>query len=200
MIMHEMVGCATHTRIHRLGRRCAEHTLHIGRRAAWCGAVVVLALVFSKDAAAQRLVLNLNPDWKFVKADPGGAQQPSFDDKGWANVSAPHTYNDIDTFDDWSIAGHRGEQNQWSGRTWHRKSLTPPESFQGKKVYLEFEAVRQVAEVYLNGRLLGVSKTGFAPFGFDLTPYLKFDGVNVLAVMCDNRFMVDEGVPVSRGS
>ena len=51
--------------------------------------------------------------------------------------------------------------------------------------------MRQVAEVYLNGKLLGVSKTGFTPFGFDLTPHLKFDGPNVLAVMCDNRFMKD---------
>jgi len=43
----------------------------------------------------------------------------------------------------------------------------------------------------LNGELLGVSKSGFIPFGFDLTPHLRFDGTNVLAVMCDNRFMKD---------
>ena len=61
----------------------------------------------------------------------------------------------------------------------------------GKKVYIEFEAVRQVAEVYLNGKLLGTSKTGFIPFGFDLTPYVQFGKPNVLAVMCDNRFMKD---------
>jgi beta-galactosidase len=36
-----------------------------------------------------------------------------------------------------------------------------------------------------------VCKTGFTPFGFDLTPYLRFEGPNVLAVMCDNRFMKD---------
>ena len=59
----------------------------------------------------------------------------------------------------------------------------------GKKIYIEFEAVRQVAEVYLNGHLLGVCKNGFVPFGFDLTPYVNFGATNVLAVMCDNRFM-----------
>ena len=52
-----------------------------------------------------------------------------------------------------------------------------------------------MAEVYLNGELLGVSKTGFTPFGFDLTPHLKFGGPNVLAVMCDNRFMKDPNDP-----
>ena len=142
-------------------------------------------------ASAQRVTLNFNPDWKFIKEDPAGAEAPAFNDSSWTNVSAPHTYNDTDTFDDWSIRGHHGEQNQWGGRTWYRKTFTLPPSDQGKKIYVEFEAVRQVAEVYLNGKLLGTSKTGFIPFGFDLTPYVQFGKSNVLAVMCDNRFMKD---------
>ncbi len=62
----------------------------------------------------------------------------------------------------------------------------------GRDVSIEFEAVRQVAEVYLNGHYLGACKNGFVPFGFDLTPYLEFGKPNVLAVMCDNRFMVSD--------
>lgn len=144
------------------------------------------------EARETRRILNFNPDWKFTKSDPSGAATVDFDDRAWSIVSAPHTYNDTDTFDDWSIPGHRGEQNQWGGRTWYRKSFKLPESFRGKKVFVEFEGVRQVAEVYLNGKLLGVSKTGFTPFAFDLTPYLKFgNAVNVIAVMCDNRFAKD---------
>ncbi len=141
--------------------------------------------------ASERITFNFNPDWKFIKADPQGASQPECDDRGWTNVSAPHTFNDGDTFDDWCLSGHRGEQNQWSGRTWYRKTFRAPPSFKGKKVFIEFEAVRQVAEVYLNGKLLGTCKTGFTPFGFDLTAGLRFDQPNVLAVMCDNRFMKD---------
>src|SRR5258708_28398439 len=155
------------------------------------GALLAGVLCLAFTAAAQRVTLNFNPDWKFIKDDPAGAQAVVFNDSGWTNVSAPHTYNDTDTFDDWSIRGHHGEQNQWGGRTWYRKTFTVPQSFQGKKVYLEFEAVRQVAEVYLNGKLLGTSKTGFVPFGFDLTPYLQFGKPNCLAVMCDIRFMKD---------
>src|SRR5262249_4114135 len=135
--------------------------------------------------------LNFNPDWKFVKADPPGASAKDFADTGWVTVSAPHTYNDTDTFDDWSLSGHRGEQNQWSGRTWYRKTFTLPKSYAGKKVFVEFEGARHVVEVYMNGKLLGISKSGFTPFGFDLTPHLQFGAPNVLAVMCDNRFMKD---------
>lgn len=138
-----------------------------------------------------RVVINFNPDWKFVKADPAGAEAPGFDDAAWTTVSAPHTFNDTDTFDNWSLPGHRGEQEQWSGRTWYRKFFDAPAAWQGKRIFIEFEAVRQVAEVYLNGVKLGTAKGGFTPFGFDLTPHLKIGAPNILAVMADNRFMKD---------
>ena len=155
-------------------------------------ALLLLALsCHSAASAAGRETLNFNPDWRFVREDPAGAQRPEFDDATWAAVSAPHTYNDVDTFDDWSLSGHRGEQNQWGGRTWYRKSFNVPAAWKGKRVYVEFEGVRHVAEVYLNGKLLGTSKTGFVPFGFDLTPPLKVGAANELAVMADNRFVKD---------
>ncbi|MGH7951634.1 MAG: sugar-binding domain-containing protein [Limisphaerales bacterium] len=142
--------------------------------------------------AAERLTLNFNPGWKFIKADPAGAQQPDFNDAGWTTISTPHTFNDVDTFDNRSPGRMLGETNQWSGRTWYRKTFALPESARGKKIYIEFEAVRQVAEVYLNGHFLGTCKNGFIPFGFDLTPYIQFGKPNVLAVMCDNSFMISQ--------
>ncbi len=152
---------------------------------------LLFVLLAGLALADGRQTINFNPDWKFVKADPAGAEAPGFDDATWATVSAPHTYNDTDTFDNWSLPGHRGEQEQWSGRTWYRKTFTAPAGWQDRKVFIEFEAVRQVAEVYLNGKLLGTAKGGFTPFGFDLTPHLKLGAANVLAVMADNRFMKD---------
>jgi beta-galactosidase len=151
----------------------------------------LLSLAASVACATGRQTINFNPNWKFLKADPVGAQAPGFDDAAWTTVSTPHTFNDTDTFDNWSTPGHRGEQMQWSGRTWYRKTFTAPKEWAGKKVFIEFEAVRQVAEVYLNGELLGTAKGGFTPFGFDLTPLLKIGAPNVLAVMADNRFMKD---------
>ncbi len=106
-----------------------------------------------------------------------------------------HAFNDTDAFDDCSLPGRSGEQYQWSGRTSHRKTFTLPASAQGKKACIEFEAARQLAEVYLNGTLLGVSKTGFTPFGFDLTPGLRLDEPNLLAVKCDNPLTRDPLTP-----
>jgi len=169
---------------------CRRDRRRIAVGFAVCSCVLLLAVI--NAAAADRTILNFNPDWRFIKADPAGAETLGFDDRAWAIVSTPHTYNDTDTFDNWSTPGHRGEQIQWAGRTWYRKTFTLPEALRGKRVFIEFEGVRQIAEVYLNGHRLGVSKTGFTPFGFDLTPHVRFGGTaNVLAVMCDNRFMKD---------
>src|SRR5581483_4056383 len=96
----------------------------------------------TSTAGGGRLTLNFNPDWRFVKDDPAGAQAPTFDDHAWMRVSAPHTYNDVDTFDNWSTPGHRGEQIQWGGRTWYRKTFVAPAAWKGKKVFIEFEAAR----------------------------------------------------------
>lgn len=149
-----------------------------------------LALV-SCSAFASRSVVEFGAAWRFVKADPAGAAQPAFDDTTWQTVTLPHTFNDTDTFDNWSLPGHRGEQEQWSGRTWYRKTFVADAAWRGRKVFIEFEAARQVAEVFLNGARLGTAKSGFAPFGFDLTPHLRFDAPNVLAVCVDNRFQRD---------
>lgn len=148
---------------------------------------IAVAVAFSANAD-DRQVLNFNPDWKFLKANPTNAQLPKFDDRKWTTVSTPHTYNDTDTFDDFALPGLRGETNQWGGKTWYRKTFDAPRDWRGKKVYIEFDAVRQVAQVYLNGHYLGACKNGFLPFGFDLTPYLQIGRPNVLAVMCDNQF------------
>jgi beta-galactosidase len=148
-----------------------------------------VALAVASAHAEGCLTLSFNPGWKFIKTDPAGASARDFNDSEWTNVSAPHTFNDTDAFGEWSPLGHIGQTNQWTGRTWYRKSFNLPEGYQGRRVYLEFEAVRQVAEVYLNGQPLGTNRTGFIPFGFDLTPHLRFgDFTNVLAVMADNRF------------
>jgi beta-galactosidase len=137
------------------------------------------------QTTAQRK-LNLNANWRFLRDDVAGADSSSFDDRSWAVVSCPHTWNDMDTFDNFGSGGHQGESDLWQGTAWYRKEFSLGPSDQGKRVYIEFEGVRQIADVYINGHHLGQDKTGFIPFGFDLTPHLIPGGTNVLAVKVDN--------------
>jgi beta-galactosidase len=149
-------------------------------------ALFVASSLFAAEPVPRQL--NFNPDWRFMRADVTGAELPAFNDATWSQVSCPHTWNDIDTFDNFANGGHQGESELWTGVAWYRKAFLLPPEAAGKKVFIEFEGVRQVADVYLNGQHLGQDKTGFIPFGFDLTPHLNPGGTNVLAVRVDNRF------------
>ncbi len=130
--------------------------------------------------------LNFNTSWQFIKDDVQGAESTDFDSSQWSTVSCPHTWNDVDTFNNFGTGGHQGETELWKGTAWYRKEFSLPKSSAGKQVIIEFEGVRQIADVYLNGHHLGQDKTGFLPFGFDLTPYLNANGKNVLAVKANN--------------
>lgn len=134
-----------------------------------------------------RTKYNFNLDWKFIKENPEKAADFTFDDTNWSTVSCPHTFNDVDTFDDLSHGHHDGEDNQWRGTVWYRKHFKLPKDATAKKTYIEFESVRQIADLYVNGTHVGQNKTGFIPFGFDITPYLNFgEKENVIAVKVNN--------------
>ena len=157
----------------------------------WLAGIILLSLLAASSIPAAETMarkLNFNPEWRFIRTNVPGAQIPEFDDSRWAVVSCPHTWNDVDSFSHFSPGGHTGESDLWTGVAWYRKEFMLPSEAAGKKVFIEFEGVRQIADVYLNGQHLGQDQTGFIPFGFDLTPHLKFGATNVIAVRVDNRF------------
>jgi hypothetical protein len=120
------------------------------------GAMAAAPLLRDRAAAAtasSRVVYNLNPDWRFVQKDVAGAEAPAFDDSAWLAVSVPHTYNDVDSFDNYITSS--GESAVAMQITWYRRHFTMPASHQGQKVLLEFEGVRQAATVYVNGVQVG---------------------------------------------
>jgi beta-galactosidase len=53
------------------------------------------------------------------------AEQIDFDDSKWADVSAPHTYNDVDSYTD-IISHSGGDRRAWTGITWYRKHFKLP--------------------------------------------------------------------------
>jgi Beta-galactosidase/beta-glucuronidase len=125
-----------------------------------------------------------NYDWKFIKQDVAGAQAVSFNDSAWQNVSLPHTYNDVDHYDTWVTgSGDYG----FAGKTWYRKHFKLDADKAGKKIFLEFEGVRQAAEFYINGNFVGRHENGVGPCGIDISDYVNFGSTeNVLAVKVDN--------------
>jgi beta-galactosidase len=123
--------------------------------------------------------------WKFLKGDVPGAQQPDFADSGWRDVDLPH---------DWSIEGPFGEKEPSGGPGaylpagigWYRKRFHPSELQKDRIVVLEFDGVYQNSTVWINGHQLGTRPYGYVPFAYELTPHLRFDRENIIAVRVDN--------------
>ncbi len=85
---------------------------------------------------------NFNPGWKFFKGDVTNADQPTFDDSKWTDVSAPHTYNDVDSYTD-IISHSGGDRHPYAGVAWYRKHFKLPAEAHNGKVILEFEGLKQ---------------------------------------------------------
>ncbi|MCQ2195929.1 MAG: DUF4982 domain-containing protein [Bacteroidaceae bacterium] len=74
----------------------------------------------------------------------------------------------------------------------YSKTFYAPKAWKGKKIFIEFEGARQSAEVWLNGKRVGLHQNGVMAFGFDLTPYIKIGKDNVLEVLTDNDWSYHE--------
>jgi hypothetical protein len=142
--------------------------------------VVLVALcIFCLTESAQRVRYNFNRGWLLSVGDPEGASDPSFDDSRWKRVTLPHAWNE-------DFAYRVSIHDQPTGIAWYRKHFTFAMP-RDQRAIVEFEGVRQAAEVFLNGHRLGLNDNGVMAFGFDLTRWLH-SGDNVLAVRTDNQW------------
>ncbi len=131
-------------------------------------------------------VYSFNPGWKFVRQDVTNAEQAVFDDSAWTDVSAPHTYNDTDSYTD-IISHSGGDRHPYAGIAWYRKHFKLPANAKDGKVFLEFEGLKQAGRFWVNGKYAGLYENGVTPLGLDLTAFVNFgDADNVIAVKVDN--------------
>jgi len=133
--------------------------------------------------------------------------RPDFERKEWLNINGEWQFD----FDDKNI----GEENDWykgkefsrkiivpfcyqsemSGISdkdmheimWYKREFTVPESFNGKKIFLNFGAVDYEAKVWINGEFMGSHKGGYVPFKMDITRYLV-SGSNNIVVRANDSY------------
>lgn len=129
--------------------------------------------------------VSFNDGWRFRLADDKAMASPGYDDSSWRQLNLPH---------DWAIEGDFSENNPSGtgggalpgGVAWYRKSFTIPAADRDKMIYIDFDGVYMNSTVYINGHELGTRPYGYASFSYDITPWLKKDGENVIAVRVDN--------------
>lgn len=123
--------------------------------------------------------------WTFNLGDDESASAPDYDDSGWRKLNLPH---------DWAIEGDFSKDNPSGtgggalpgGIGWYRKVFTVDKADLGKRLYIDFDGVYMNSTVYINGHKLGTRPYGYISFSYDLTPYINWDGKNVVAVRVDN--------------
>ena len=152
--------------------------------------VALTALVMSLTATGRERI-NFNADWELhigdidapLKGDglEGWGAQIASPTEVWQRVTLPYAFNGDEAF-------RKDIVDLTDTICWYRKKWNvESEEWKENKFFIEFEGVRQGADVYLNGHHVGYSENGVMAFGFDLTPYIK-EGENVIAVRCDNSW------------
>jgi len=131
---------------------------------------------------------SLNADWRFKRqADPGaateaefvGAEKPGYDDSGWTKIALPHTWDAT-----WDCPFPTSRH--FRGVGWYRRRFEVRPEWQGRRVAVGFRGVFQIADVWVNGKLVGRHVGGFTGFQFDVTDFLKWNAPNLLAIRVDD--------------
>lgn len=131
----------------------------------------------------------INKNWSFIKEDVPDMIETDRIKLAWEQVSIPHTWNYDDVVDE--------KPGYYRGIAWYRKTLPVDESMQDRQVYLYFEGVNQVAEVFVNGKKAGNHTGGYTGFAINVTDLLSFRSdektSNEILVKVDNSY--NESIP-----
>lgn len=131
-------------------------------------------------------ILNINDNWNFIKENINNAFLKELNTNSWENVSIPHTWNDID--------GASGNE-YFRGACWYRKELFIESKFKCQRIFIEFNGVNSISDVFINEIHIGQHKGGFSTFRYDITDLVEFGGINLLTVKADNSH-VEEVYPL----
>lgn len=152
-------------------------------------------LIFGRD------VSTFNEGWHFKKG-PFPNRASIFNDNlaqgGWQEVMIPHTWNAKDMQQDMTnnTAYRNPQERFYTGEALYKKTYTPDASLNGKRVFLKFEGVGSVAEVYVNNQFAGRHKGGYSAFAVEITRLLKLGEENEIILKADNSARQDV-VPVN---
>ena len=152
-------------------------------RFAICSLLLLPSFLCVKSYAFERHLWD--EGWRFALHSDDKPHETTFDDHAWRVLDLPH---------DWAIEGDFYALNPSGanggalpgGIGWYRKHLNLNDNDASSRYVLHFDGAYMNTSVYVNGQLVGMRPYGFISFSCDITPYLKKQGDNVVAVKVDN--------------
>ncbi len=136
-----------------------------------------------KESADPRIAFCINDNWEFITDEITGKQilWNTENDNNTEAISLPHTWNKNDLLDSISYLRAKFQYN---------KNLSISDSLIGKRLFLHFEGVNQIADIFLNSTFVYKHKGGYTGFTVEITDYIISgkQTQNTLSVVVDNRF------------
>ncbi|WP_036930425.1 glycoside hydrolase family 2 protein [Prevotella sp. 10(H)] len=139
--------------------------------------VLLLLLNIISVNSQVRQYIRISDNWRFYK---GLIESNTPEDSTWEQIAIPHTWNKEDGTGD-------ADRKYYRGYGTYSHKLHIPKKLKNKRLFLRFEAVSTVADVYLNGEYLGKHDNGFNAFCFEITDIAKA-GDNQLVVKATNEW------------
>ena len=138
-------------------------------------ALYILLILSIISTASAREIYSLNSGWKFFYAEENSSDNAR-------EIALPHTWN-LDAF-----VGN-GTYLQTSAN--YQRTLFVPAEWKGKRLFLRFNGVQSVADVFLNGRHIGDHFGGYTAFTFEITENVSYGYNNALLVAVSNTMRSD---------
>jgi beta-galactosidase len=134
---------------------------------------------------------NWKSKWENQSKDiPEDFIQLQFADSSWNIVKVPGN---------WDMQGYGNLHNKNSGDenpiVLYRKAFPIPETWWDRQLFLHFGGVNSAFYIWLNGKLIGSCEGSNTPVEYNITPFIKFGRINILAVQvhkCSNSYHLED--------
>jgi len=138
----------------------------------------VLNCTVKYDGDSHKQLFDLN--WKFSQVNNSSASQVEYNDKNWRILDLPHDCSK----DQMLLLPDAGLNNDSlsSVFVWYRKHFEIPGNWSDKNISIVFDGICDQNELYINGTKVDILRVDNNPVQTNLTPYINFQGTNVIAV------------------
>lgn len=137
--------------------------------------LLLMLLIGVITSVSAREIYSLNSGWKFFYMEENSSDNAR-------EITLPHTWN-IDAF-----VGD-GSYRQTSAN--YQRTLFVPAEWKGKRLFLRFNGVQSIADVFINGRHIGDHYGGYTAFAFEITDNVSYGYNNSLFVAVSNTYRND---------
>ena len=133
-------------------------------------------LSFSSSGQSRENI-SFNQDWTFRKTNDTITKKSELE-----KVTLPHTWNATDM---------QLTKDFYEGEGQYKKQIVFGQEYKNKRLFLRFEGVGQVAQVYVNQKLVGTHKGSYSAFALDITYAVKLGESNTILVKVNNKARKD---------